>query len=243
MDITPQTMQYIESVIAAADAVSIDSIIIEPGRVRGMTDSAEVFILHTTKVPDLEFNAVGINNTSVFTSRYNFARSPSTKYTANTHTIPVADSTEPFMFVRGIKMQNKKVEVDCRCANPITIRAPKKILDTMSYVVDNVSEWIDPLARGYQAMGEDLVKIKLSEGTLSFELADSNGDKFKYVIAEDVVDTKLDEEASDEFEFGYHVKVLLPILKKMSGTKLYITSNGMMKTSVLNFDVYLKPVV
>lgn len=236
-------MQYIEAVVDTASSVDIESIIIEPDRIRGMTESAEVFMLHTTKIPALEFNAIGINRISVFKSRYGLVKSTNPKYTATTHSIPVADSTEPFMFARSINMKSKKVDVDYRCANPITIRAPKKVLDVMTYVLDGVDEWIDPMTRGFQAMGEDLVKLILKDGELSFVLSDSNGDKFTFIINESCGDAKIVDDASDDFEFAYHVKVLLPILKKSSSKAIFITSNGMIKTTINNFDIYLKPVV
>lgn len=237
-------MAYLETVINVADSIGIDSVIIEPSRVRGMSEDSEIFILHTTSVPALECNAVGINRISEFRNRYNMVKGDKSTFDVTTHSITLEDSATPYEFARLINMQGNRINVDYRCSNPITIRSPKKLVDnTEYYQITDVSSWIDLLSRGLTAMGENLVTFRLENNILSFHLTDSTNDSLDFVILEDASSIMLDPESPTEFEFSYHAKALINILKKMTGNSVAITSQGMLKSDVSNLDVYIKPVV
>lgn len=237
MDVKASTLQYIEKVIEVADIVGIESIIIEPDRVRATSDGGEVFILHTENVPAMPFGSIGIGRTSVFKSRYGVVKSLPVTYTATTNTVTLDGA--PVEFARSIQMTAPKVSIDYRCANPITIKSPKKIIDPVHYTIKVDSEWVDLLNKAQQAMSSDIVDFILSNDKLVFDVKDVNGDAFRYEIGTGI---KAEKGAGDEFTYTYHTKVLIPILRKLSDTEVQITSLGLLKAQVSNFNVYLKPV-
>lgn len=238
MNVNASDLQYIEKVIKVADVVGIESIIIEPERVRATSDTGEVFILHTDNVPDMPFGSIGISRTSIFKSRYDVVKSLATKYTASTNKVTL--DGQPVEFARSIEMVAPKVSIDYRCANPITIKSPKKILDPISYTVGINEEWLFFIGKAQAAMGSDVIDFILEDGALRFEVKDVNGDAFSFDLGQAI---ELEPGAPVNFTHTYHTKVLLPILKTVSTPQIQITSMGLIKSIVSDFTVYLKPVV
>lgn len=234
MDISAKEMQYIERVITVADIVGIDSIIIEPSRVRATNDSGEVFILQTSDVPDMAFRSIGIGKTSIFKSRYSVVKDLKTTFTAITNKVMVDGQEEEF--ARSITMKAPSVQIDFRCTNPVTIRSPKKVLDPVVMEIPMNQDVVDMLAKAERAMSAGSVDFILREGVLSFDVKDVNGDAFVYEIG-----GGFDEEL--EFSHTYNSKVLVPILKNTKETSVSITKLGLIITDVKGFLVHQKPMV
>jgi hypothetical protein len=222
-------------VLESASTISIDTIIIEPGNIRGTSECGQVFILHQDGVPDLPFGSIALNRISMFKLRHSLVRSLSPTYDVTEHKVDF-NGTQ-LSFARTIHMATKKLKVDFRCANPITIRSPREVLDPITYLVTGIPTWLDTLSRGLQAMGGQLVKVHRTAGEVSLSAIDANGDAFDYNIGSDEF-----TEADDNFAFEYDAKMFVNIIKRVKQDSFSITANGMINAVVDNLNVYLKPV-
>ena len=204
-----------------------------------MCTNAEIFILQEKDVPDFPFGSIAFNRIAVFKLRHAAVKALSPTYEVVQHTTEFEG--KPMLYVRSINMASKRVKVDFRCANPITIKSPKAVLQPILYVIPHISVWLDTLIKGFQAMGEDLVTFSQDGADLSIILRDKNNDEFKINILDDA---GLSTTGSDnDFSFNFHAKILINTLKRVKIDSLNLTEGGMIQTVVNNLNVYIKPVV
>lgn len=238
MKLSQETLAYIQQVINTAGVVKIDSIIIEPNRVRAIDDTRTVFILQTTNVPDMEFGSIGLNRTGVLTSRLELGKSLS-DFTVDA----TVEGTDPAtMYARSLVMKAKGIKVDYRCANPLVMKAPKTLNDTNAFRVTINPEAVLMLQKGQMAMTSDEVRFTSSDdGPVFFEMSDINSDILKYEFAD--MSTKLSDEddAASDFSHSYPLKTLLPLFKLNPTGYFILTSQGVMKIVINGLDIYVFP--
>lgn len=238
MKITSEVLTFLKKVVRTAELVDIDNIIIETGQVRAIDDKKSVLIFQEDNVPILPFDSIGLNRTSVFTSRLQLAE---TRDNFSVEAILNDDKDQ----VVSLIMKGKGVKIDYRCANPVTIKAPKKMLDTIKYRVPLNSEAVMLLQRANIAMpqlaGLDVVTILSDNNGVSFELADNNNDVFSHVFAvraENFID-------GDPAQFAnrYPVKTLLSLFKQNPEGVFDIGEKGILNIVINDLNVFVLPKV
>lgn len=234
MIISKDDMAYVKRAVAAAACVDIESIIVEPGKVRAVDTNGTVLILHSTDVPDFEFGSIGVSRIPTFSSLVNTASSKD-----NLEVTATTEKMNGVSYIRSLTMKSKGSKIDYRCANPATIRAPKALNgadDAFIVVVD--PDAIGYLAKGKAALGADEVTFNYKDGVLQFELSNINGDKFTQVLSENVVELN---PTLKTFSYKYPLKLISTTLNPSVATKLAITSRGMCHVVVHGFDTFILP--
>jgi hypothetical protein len=235
MIIDNATLTYIQNAIKTAGLVKIDSIVIEPGRVRAMDADRTVVLFHNENVPDMVFGSIGINRFSVFNSRVDIAKSVD-----NFVIDAVVDSSpgkDPF--VRALQMKGKGVKVDYRCANPLTVQAPKNLRDQIVYRLHINTDVIQMIQKGQVAMSTDDITIICIDGGVSFTMTDINGDTLSYQFGDSVELVTSDVDTSTDFSYTYPIKLVHSLFKHNTNQVFDITTKGMIKITVNQLDFYI----
>lgn len=235
MTLDQATLQYIQNVLKAASIAKISNIIIEPDRVRAIDDNRSVIILHTENVPEMPFGSIGINRINVFADRLQMAQSAS-NFTADV-TIKGENTDSPW--AQALSFKGKGIKVDYRCANPLTIQAPKSMNDTREFQMEITNELVDIITKGQTAMKAEAVAFIGDDTGVHIEMSDINGDTLSYDVSSDV--DKIGDGAADGFNHSFNIRVLLPIIKARGSKYITFTSKGFMNVKVSNLNFYLVP--
>jgi len=232
------TVQYILNVVETARLVGIDSVIIEPNTVRAIDDDHTVVLFQDKDVPEMPFGSIGLNRLSIFTARYDIAK------VQEGLTIE-ADVDDGSAFARSITMKAKGMKIDYRAANPLAIKAPKQVHDTIKYRVALNPDAVLYLQKATTAFKEaEMVSLisntKEMNIEVSFELCDVNNDVFKYTFAKTV---EILKDGDGKFAYRYPVKTLLQLFKHNSEGQLEIGAKGILSFTLNNLKVFVLPQV
>lgn len=238
VDIT--TLAYIQTVVQTAKLVGIESIIIEPGRVRAVDDNKSVIILQTDGVPPMSFGAIGLNRTDVFSSRLEIAKSAGKfEVEATTESVENKETKQSETFARALRFKGKGVKIDYRCANPTLMKIPKALNDSMVFTFNMTPEAVLMLTKGHSAMACDEVMFTgtIKDG-VSLEMRDINGDVMSYVISDTV---NGEDKQSTAFKHNYPVKILLSLFKVVPSSEINISTRGIMRITINDLNLYIMP--
>ena len=237
MKLDQTSLSYISAVIKTADVAKISNIIIEPGRIRAISDDRTVVIFHETDVPDMPFGAIGINRIGVFNTRLDLAKTQD----GFVVDVEVKDQESENPWAKTLTFKSKGFKIEYRCANPKTIQAPKTLADGEKFSVQLTADAVALMQKGTAAMkAEDVTIFGTSDGVF-FEMADINGDALTYRFGE-VAEDLIDGEATD-FSHKYPIKTILPALRLFSSGGLIITTRGLIKFKPNGLTMYVIPSV
>lgn len=234
MNLTNETIKFLQTVVQTAKLVNIDNVIIEPNCVRAIDDDKTVVIYHNEDVPSLPFGSIGLNRINDFLTRLDIAKTQDNfSITAN------VDDTGKFS--RSLLMSGKGIKIDYRCAKPDSISAPRQINDNeMKVKVFLNSEAVILLQKGKSAMSSDVVSIISNNDEVSFEMVDVNNDVFKHTFSDNPITLSGNDNI---FANRYPVDTLLALFKQNPETYFEIGKNGMLKINVNDLDIYVLPKV
>lgn len=234
-------LSYIQNVVQTADLIKIDSIIIEPNKVRAVDEDKTVVILQDKNVPDMPFGSIGLNRTEIFTSRLELAKSAGNfEVEALIDEMENKNTKQKEHFARALIFKGKGVKVDYRCANPLLIKAPKTLNDYLKFKVSMTPETVLMIQKGYSAMKTDELTLNYSKDGVILEMNDINGDSFTYKISNEIETL---EGNSSDFSYKYPIKTLLPLFKTVPESDFYISSRGMLKIEINKLNIYVLPKV
>lgn len=246
MEIELTTLGYIQDVVKTAKLVGIESLIIEPGCIRGVDEKSTRVILHTKNVPAFDFGSIAISRIGVFTERLELAKT-STSFTidAATHgtdaTIQTGKDTPDAMYVRQLTFKGKGLKLDFRASNPVTVKCPRNLKDRMKYSFHLSSDALLYLQKAKSAFGTDEFELVLSNQGVSVNLTDINNDKLSFAVTEKV-ECLTDDESDFEFKRRFPIDVLLPLLKLDSNATLMMSERtGYIEMQVNNLTVCIMP--
>lgn len=231
------SLLFIQNVVNTANLAKIDSVIIEPGRVRAVDMNKTVMIFQADNVPTFDFGSIGLNRLDVFTSRFNLAKEL-TNFSVEATTANTSASGTPTTFIRALTMKGRGTKVEYRCANPATITAPKNLPDPDTFVAQMNATAVIRLTQGISAMGADTVTIKCDGEKMSMEMADVNNDTLQYEF-DHAAKTMDGDEAN--FTFKYPIKTIAPLFKASPTSAFVITARGMLKITINNLTVVVIP--
>lgn len=232
MKLTPEQIAFIINVVKTAVTLDMDSVIIEPERVRGVNESITVIMLHNEDVLDMPSNcSVGISRLKTFVDRYDIAK------TRRNFTIDIKVN-EIEKYAQSLTMKGEGIKVDYRCASPTKIRAPRRINDEPVLEVELTPETVVMIGKAHTAMKEEEISIIGNNG-VSFEIPDITNDVFSYKFADEV--TTLDPDANTMFAHRYPIKVLLSVFRQNQDEKFRLTPTGILILQVNNLTIYIPP--
>lgn len=243
MKLDQKALTYIQNVVETAALVKIDAVSIEPNKLRGIDDERTVVMFQTHDVPEFEFNSIALNRLDIFMSRYEIAK-VCDNVEIEVVMAPKADGgkTDSSDFVRALIMKGKGTKLDYRCANPITIQAPKTLNDTPKYKIKMTPEAVLLMTKGVPAMKADDVELFADKDGVSFRLEDINKDAFTYKFTNQIDPADEDDDGSPpKFSHRYPLKHLLTLFKKDPDGFFFLTKKGMIKIVINNLDLYIPP--
>ena len=138
-------------------------------------------------------------------------------------------------------MKAKGIKIDYRCANPVTIQAPKQVNDTLKYSVPLNAEAVMMLQKGQSAMSAETVTIVSNNKGVAFEIVDINNDTFSYTFTNDV--ETLTDDDDPNFAHRYPVKTLIPLFKQNFDQTFSIGQKGILSISVNGLNLFVLPQV
>lgn len=232
MKLDKHISNYLFNVVRTAHKVGIESFIIEPGKVRALSDDRSVVIFTTDNVPDLPFESIGVNRISTLLTRQSLIEGQPFVAEVDIGTSPAYDLS----FARSLKFKGDNIKVEYRCANPMTIVAPKDLTEKLPHhFIRMTTQSLQAIKKGAQAMETDMLKLVAENGALKFILSDNNGDLMEYQMGTSV---DVNDKPSD-FEFKYNTKKVLQIFNTVPDTEFWITSRGALRVPLNNLDVFL----
>jgi hypothetical protein len=247
MKFSKDLVDYIRNVIKVARLAGIESVAIEridPPRgetknviVRAIDENKTVVICHTDTISEcLPVHGIGIGRLDLFSSRLALVMDrPGFVTEAEVISKDGQDQVSRITFkAQGIK-------VDYRCANTVTIRAPKAINDPIKYEFTLDTDSIDTLIKAQNAMGVDFVTVISNESKgMCFELMDANKDIFSHEFSAQAV--SIVDRDDVEFVHRYPIKSLIPLIKQNSPHTIQVSERGIMKIDVSGINVFVLPV-
>jgi len=235
MKIDAQALSYINNVLKVADIANLNHIAIESNRVRGMDENQRVFLLQTDGIPEFAFGSIGLNRLPQFVSRYDMTR---TGTNFSMEATVEANNGNPF--VRSLTMKSKGLKVDYRCANPLSVIAPKSIGKPFVYQFTASEEIALYLQKGQAAYNTEHVTFIGTEEGVVMEMADINNDKMQFDVADSVEILTNDVSVTTvDFRHKYPIKLLLPIIKAANGAPFTINTQGIARIAIAGFSVHL----
>lgn len=234
MKLSKDLVSYIRNAVKVAKIVGIESIAIEKDLIRAMDENKTVVICHTTDVPDLPFDGIGIGRLDLFSSRFALVDGRDGFSTeAEINNKDNLDQVSQLIFkATGIK-------IEYRCAESSKIKAPKVIKDPMKYEFKLTADGVDTLVKAQNAMGVDFVTVISNKKGVTFELVDTNNDVFSHEFADQAVD--LEERTEVEFVHRYPVKTLIALFKQNSSQPVEVSGKGILKSVINGLDVFVLP--
>lgn len=237
MILNDESLEFIQNAVNVAKLVNIDSILIEPGKIRALSDSRTV-CLYQEDIPDFEFGSIGLTRISTFQSRLDIIR------TQQDYKIEVNLDDKQNKYVRSLNMISKSTKIGYLCANPVTLEAPTSINDQMKYKIPLVPNAIDLLQRGLMAMQTDIAAIVSDEDGVFFELTDVNNDVFRQQFAAPSEVETNEINGDKKFTAKYNARTLLAIFKEEPNEEAFwVGQRGVLRFPVHGINVYVLPKV
>lgn len=234
MELSKEQLDYIKRVVNVASITKVDSIVVETGRVRGIDSDQIIILLQVDDVPAFDVGAIGLNRIHTLHSRIQLADSSFGTYTTQ---ISQDSTREGELFVRQIKFAAGKQKVEYRCANPLTIKAPKNLSFNDSLCVFDVSsDTLATMSKGAIAMGSDELVLSGKGCEISATIRDIGGDELSIVVGDGIA---IDPNFTT-FQYSYPLKNILPLLKVCS-QPVRITTRGLLNLTIDGFNVYILP--
>jgi hypothetical protein len=237
MKLDTTLLTYIKNVVDTANILKIENIVIEPTKVRAMSDDQTTVIFQTTNVPDLAFGSICLNRLPEFVSRFAIIRSTvgfeiTATTTGDDNTIPCdpkISTPRSAMWVKSLHMEGLNTSIDYRCTNPALVRAPRSMNHTPQHEIQMTENTITLMQKGKLAMKAEHVKfIGNKQGTFMV-LLDINGDQLKHKLSSTISD----------FTHTYPIDKLITIFKLQPNATFFITNLGFFKCSINELDVYI----
>lgn len=234
MNLSNNELELIQRVVKVAKLVGIESVIIEPGMIRGIDESRTVVINQSENVPDLQFGSIGLSRLDVFQSRLDVVKGLE-KFTVEVET---KDGTD---YVYSLVMKAKGTKIDFRCADPTKMRAPKKMSDPLKVRVPISQTVVHMIQKGIAAIGTDQIALISNSEGVSFEMSDVNGDVFKHTFAD--APELLADDHQGKFAFRYPAKIILAIFKENPEGSFEVGLKGVLRFPINDINIYVPPVV
>lgn len=180
MQLSTDSIQKLQQLITIAQTAEIDRIIIEDGKVRGISEDKSVVLFSETNVPDFGFPSIAFNRLGTLASRLALVK------TADTVVIDSKKGKND-LEVGMLDISWAGAKVQYRCADPVTAGqgAPKVLRDPNLWSVNVDTKQIPMIVNALRSMKADRVNLNTRTGSEVFlELVEpGSNDVFTITIA------------------------------------------------------------
>jgi hypothetical protein len=245
MKLSQESIKNLKTLLQTMAIVKIDRIIIEDNTIRGVDDDQTVVVISDVDVPDFGGAKLGLNRLSVLANRINLFD------TNEDFTVEAIESPSRFgdgVDISSFKLASKRSKFEYRASRAETIKAPKKINDSMVWAITVPHEEVKIVISASNTMGsEQVALVSKGSGEVLFEIVDSaTHDTFTTKIADSADWLPEDEDKpSQSFVYYYAVKALIPLLKASSANQnnpvMVVGEEGMLQITVNNHTFTLLP--
>lgn len=238
MQLSRQTIKLIQNAVKTAKVLKLDSIAIEEEQIRALNANHTIMVCEK-QVPELEFTGLGIGRVQVLVGRLSMLE--------DEEDFSIEATLLPNGVVRQLDISAGGTNVEYRCANPNSIKAPRnmKVPDMWTFTINDKT--LNMLSKACSSVDSKLVTIRSnSKGEMLMTITDeSTNDKFTQRFDADVQNVDEDD-GQLEFEFRYQIDTFLQGLKGAGSddkgdTVVSLTQVGGIKTVLNNTTVYIIP--
>lgn len=235
--LTENLITYIKHVTNVANQFDIDTLIIEPNRVRAMDLKQSAIILHDKDVPDLPCTSLCITRVKEFSNRLELVlKQPNPEISIIMSPKVNEDGVE---YAETIIMKAKGIKTDFRCGEPKRKMAPKQINDPFVHQLKIMTEITSIIQSGKTAMATDDVIILGDNTHAQISMRDTvHGDVLTFDLDAPPI---LLTDVAEPFRHVFSAKLLLTALKTTTSTTFTLSQKGFLKINFNGVDVVILP--
>lgn len=210
MQLTPDSIQKLQQLISIAQVAEMDRLIIEDGKVRGISEDKSIVLFSEKDIPDFGFPSIAFNRLSTLASRLALAKNSDSividsKKGKNDNEVGMLD----------ISWAGAKVQY--RCADPVSagIGAPRVLRDPDIWAIKVDTKQIPIISNALRSMKSDRVNLNTRTGGEVFlELVEvASNDVFTISLAPGAEFLQEDEPRSKVWVRSYPAAQLITVLK------------------------------
>lgn len=248
MKLDPESLDYLVSVVKATKSLGVESLIIEPGRIRAADEDVKRVVLHVDDVQPLPFGSIGITRLDTFLNRYELAKSTAGMYveytTKGEDPLVGIKEDKNAMFAHTLQFKGKGLKLDFRPSNPLVIRAPRTMNDKLKYRMLVTDELIQFITKGKSAFGTDEFTLLVNEDGAFIEMVDINNDKLSFQFSDaDAIERVIEDDTSKlSYNCSFPIAYVLPLFKDRAGSPFHVSErNGFIQMVVNNLTSLILP--
>lgn len=223
--------------IKTANLLGIESVIIEPDKIRGLDEKKTAVILHNHSLP-VKFQAMAISRLSLLQSRLTL--------TDDTVSVNVTEDERNPGIISRLDIKAKKYKVDFRTANPTTVKAPKALKSEVALcsftLTDNDVKLINNASNSMPQRTETgtiSLMIDPKTSTIKAVLTDTTGDDFEMELDSKLVNNTLEK----PLLINYPLKQFITVIKNNNKQFDLLENNNMIRTYINDITIILLPTV
>lgn len=239
MKLTDDVVNKFIDIVATANSIGIDRMIIDSESIRGQSESTAVILLDKNTINFGIFSSIGISRVKLLNSRLNLVKNGKNIPTIEFE-IKEKDNGDREALLLSIK--EKKTTVEFRCCDPAHIRAARNLKSSIIYTFDIDEESINVMSRGMSVMGNNNISFRLDNGKVQFNLSDVEGDSLNHIISDSIT---INEDETPSFYFKYNKSILqllkLAMNENTSTATVNITKRGVLNLMINNLSIYQPP--
>lgn len=236
MKLDAPLVSYLQNILAIANQLKLDSIIVEPNLVRGVDEKITIFVVQDQNLPNIDVPAIGLVRLPLLMSRIGVVKT-SNKFDIDA-TCHMNNEGKP-AFVRTLTMKGEHSKVEYRCHNPDLIKSPRGSKQPSIYSCRMTEDAYQTMLKGQAAMKTDEVAFVGTKDGVFIEMVDSDGDKLTYNLADKVNIISTEEGISENFNHKYPIRHILSVFKMAPTAEFFISDRGILKMSTNDISVYI----
>lgn len=235
MQLSKETIKYLENVIRVAKILKIDNnLVLDNECVRGNLQQEGSMIIHREGIPKFEFGILGISRINTLGTRLALLGDDVSIDAQE------KEGTQGSCIAKLV-LSNAKTEVEFRCADPAKMeKSPKLLKDPIFYTFTVDTESIQLLSKAQSAMQGENITFKGTKKGVVTKVCDEEGDMMTYKLGESL--TYAAECEHENFSFSYKNRMLMPLLKEGAtdeNTEINITRRGFLRLNIHGITTYI----
>lgn len=231
MKLSNQDVQHLSSALSALATCSIDSIIIEEGKIRGRTENNTCIFISDFNVPKFS-QKIGLTRLSSLSARMSVF--------GGNAVIDARESSRDE--IASLEISGGRNKVQFRCTSTLLVKAPKAVNDPQQFRVFIKKDELKTILDAVRVMGAKRIVMSIKEDQIvGFDLVDSNNDSFNVVL-----ETKAENLGDADYPVHYYPSdVFVPVMKAAIGESdmliVEIGQVGTIRTKLNGHSVILFP--
>jgi hypothetical protein len=228
MILDTQTVDNLISSVAVAKQFGIESFIMYPDKISGISDNTTAAIF-TICENDIGCAAVGINRLDVLGSRITLIEPEDLEVDC------IYDFSDGE--AKSLKFKSKKMKVSYRCANTKKIKPPSSLAVKPLYRIEITEKLYDVLNKSKRAMKSDEIVILSEDSEVTYKILDGDNDELLY--SEGTAVNIEDEFQAVNFIIRYPIAYILKALQGSDTGNFFIMEKDLFHCVINGVGVYI----